>query len=62
MAKAMLRFWQDESGATAIEYGLIAGLVAVACITAFVAFGTSLTGLFGSVSTRAGAAMDNTGL
>lgn len=43
------RFAQDDSGATAIEYGLIAALLAVACITAFIAFGDSLAGLFGFV-------------
>lgn len=43
-------FISDESGATAIEYGLIAGLVAVAIIAALTALGTSLDGLFTSVS------------
>ena len=40
----------DESGATAIEYGLIAGLVAVAIIAALTALGGSLNTLFGNVS------------
>jgi pilus assembly protein Flp/PilA len=44
------RLINDESGATAIEYGLIAGLVAVAIIAALSALGTSLTSLFTSVS------------
>jgi len=44
------RLVKDESGATAIEYGLIAGLVAVAIIAALSALGTSLTSLFSSVS------------
>jgi pilus assembly protein Flp/PilA len=39
-----------KSGATAIEYGLIAGLVAVAIIAALTALGGSLTDLFTSVS------------
>jgi pilus assembly protein Flp/PilA len=43
------RFVHDEDGATAIEYGLIAGLVALGAITAFTVFGTSLLGLFGYV-------------
>ena len=34
MQNLVTRFIEDESGATAIEYGLIAALVAVACITA----------------------------
>lgn len=40
----------DESGATAIEYGLIAALVSVAAITALQAMGTSLDTMFTSVS------------
>ena len=44
-------FINDESGATAIEYGLIAGLVAVAIIAALTALGSSLDGLFSSVAT-----------
>jgi pilus assembly protein Flp/PilA len=46
----MSRFLQDESGATAIEYGLIAALVAVAIITALTTLGTKLTGTFTNVS------------
>jgi pilus assembly protein Flp/PilA len=37
------RILKDESGATAIEYGLIAALVSVAAITAFTTVGTRLT-------------------
>ena len=42
---------QDESGATAIEYGLIAALVSVAAIGALTAMGTSLDSMFTTVST-----------
>lgn len=45
------RLITDESGATAIEYGLIAGLVAVAIIAALTALGTSLDTLFSNVAT-----------
>lgn len=49
-------FLNDESGATAIEYGLIAGLVAVAIIAALTALGGSLDTLFSEVaSTVSGA-------
>lgn len=40
----------DESGATAIEYGLIAALVSVAAIGALSAMGSSLQAMFGRVS------------
>jgi pilus assembly protein Flp/PilA len=46
------KFLQDEEGATAIEYGLIAGLVAVAIIAALSLLGTNLGALFGRISTR----------
>jgi pilus assembly protein Flp/PilA len=48
-------FFADESGATAIEYGLMTGLVAVAAIAAFVAFGGGVQALFGTSDTGAGA-------
>ncbi len=41
---------KDESGATAIEYGLIAALVSVAAIGALTAMGNSLTTMFTTVS------------
>ena len=47
MIKQLLR---DESGATAIEYGLIAALVAVAIIVALTALGSSLDNLFTGIS------------
>lgn len=44
-------FSKNESGATAIEYGLIAALIAVAIITAITLVGTDLEAMFGTVST-----------
>ena len=44
------RFWNDESGATAIEYGLIAGLIAVVIIGAVSSIGTSLTAKFNTIN------------
>jgi pilus assembly protein Flp/PilA len=44
------RFVRDESGATAIEYGLIAALIAVVIITALTTVGTNLTTKFNSVA------------
>ena len=43
------RFIKDESGATAIEYGLIAAGIGVAIITAVNAVGTDLSELFGRI-------------
>jgi pilus assembly protein Flp/PilA len=55
-------FAMADDGATAIEYGLIGALLAVACIAAFTFFGGSLAGLFNEVDARAGDAMDNAGV
>jgi pilus assembly protein Flp/PilA len=44
-------FVEDDSGATAIEYGLIAALVSVAAIGALTAMGQSLSAMFTTVST-----------
>ncbi|TAH33562.1 MAG: Flp family type IVb pilin [Alphaproteobacteria bacterium] len=46
----LVRFLKDESGATAIEYGLIAALVSVAAIAGFQAVGGSLETLFNGIS------------
>jgi pilus assembly protein Flp/PilA len=51
MIKIVRNFLTDESGATAIEYGLIAGLVSVAAIFALTQLGTSLQNIFGVVQT-----------
>jgi pilus assembly protein Flp/PilA len=48
--KTITRFFKDESGATAIEYGLIAALIAVVVIGAVTAVGTGLSGTFDTVS------------
>jgi len=50
------RFVADESGATAIEYGLIAALIAVGIIAAATTLGGSLSDLFGRISTKLNAA------
>ena len=47
----MTKFFQDDSGVTAIEYGLIAALIAVAIIIALTTLGTSLESNFNEVST-----------
>ena len=52
MRKILLGFCKDESGATAIEYGLIAALIAVVIITGVTAVGTNLSTTFTSLSTQ----------
>ena len=51
MQNLMSRFIKDESGATAIEYGLIAALIAVALITGAMALGGQLNTKFNEIST-----------
>jgi pilus assembly protein Flp/PilA len=51
VTKKLLLFCQDETGATAIEYGLIAAGIAVAIIATVQALGTSLNTTFTSVQT-----------
>lgn len=46
------RFVREEEGVTAIEYGLIAALIAVAIITAVSLVGTNLTGTFNKVASK----------
>ncbi len=52
MIKTIQKTLADESGATAIEYGLIAALVSVAGIVALEAMGTSLSAMFTSVASK----------
>ncbi|QEI05639.1 Flp family type IVb pilin [Pigmentiphaga aceris] len=51
MKTQIARFLHEEDGATALEYGLIAGLIAVAVIAVLGTFTTALTGLFGRLKT-----------
>ena len=50
MSKFIKKIVKNEEGATAIEYGLIAALIAVACITALGAVGNQLSTTFRGVS------------
>ena len=49
---ALAKFIDDESGATAIEYGLIAALIAVGIIAAATTLGGGLSTLFNNISTK----------
>ncbi len=48
----LLKFVRSESGATAIEYGLIAALIAVALITALALVGNDLNAMFRNISNQ----------
>jgi pilus assembly protein Flp/PilA len=52
MTNLVSRFVKDESGATAIEYGLIAALIAVAIISALGTVGTKVGGTFNNVAAK----------
>lgn len=46
MKDQIIKFWRDEEGATAIEYGLIAGLIAVGIIAGVTDIGEKLVEIF----------------
>ncbi len=52
MLVTLIKIWHAEEGATAIEYGLIAALIAVAAISAFQLVGTNLTSTFNNVASQ----------
>ena len=54
MANLIKRFLREEDGVTAIEYGLIAALIAVGIIVGAGTLGTNLNGLFNDLATKVG--------
>ena len=54
MLTAITQFLRDEEGATAVEYGLMAALIAAVIITAVTSIGTNLTATFNEVATAVG--------
>lgn len=56
MKNKIQKFINDESGATAIEYGLLAALVALGIAVGATALGTQLGALFGRIATKLGTA------
>jgi len=52
MSAFLVSLWKDERGATAIEYGLIAALIAVAAVTVMGTVGTNLSSTFNTVATK----------
>ena len=55
MVRFINRFLQDGSGATAIEYGLIAVLVALVIAVGLTSMGGNINGMFGNVATQVSA-------
>ena len=51
MVQLIKKFWKEEEGVTAIEYGLIAALIAVAIIAGASLLGTNLNTLFNDIAT-----------
>jgi pilus assembly protein Flp/PilA len=52
MTGFLVRFWKDRSGATAIEYGLIGVLIAVAIITGATSIGTAVNNMLHTDTTK----------
>ena len=52
MLPTLVTLWTNEDGATAIEYGLIAALIAVAAVTVLGTVGTNLTSTFSTVANK----------
>ncbi len=52
MSKFIARFVKDESGATAIEYGLIAAGISVAIVTIVGTLGSTIQGVFTTINTK----------
>lgn len=50
MKDQIVKFWRDEEGATAIEYGLIAGLIAAGLVAALTLLGGDLKALFNAIA------------
>jgi len=59
MRKVLFNLLRDESGATAIEYGLIAALISVVIIVAITAVGTQLSATFSTISSKLSTANAN---
>jgi pilus assembly protein Flp/PilA len=52
MYSLLMRLFHDESAATAIEYGLIAGLIAIAAVSVMSTVGKNLSTTFNTVATK----------
>lgn len=52
MYSRLRRFLADDSGATAVEYAVMVGMLIVACMTAIAALGNSNSGMIGEINTQ----------
>ena len=57
MKDLIVRFADDDSGATAIEYGLLAALIAVVIIASVTAVGTNMSSQFSKIANKIGASV-----
>ena len=49
---ALIKFWADERGVTAVEYGIMAALIVVAIVTSVTTLGTNLSSTFTKVANK----------
>ena len=59
MIKQIIDFWEDESGVTAVEYGLIAGVMAALLVVVLGVFGDNLKELFEAIAGKLQEAIDD---
>ncbi|PIE73701.1 MAG: Flp family type IVb pilin [Deltaproteobacteria bacterium] len=59
MKNLLISLWKDESGATAVEYGLIAGVMAALLVTVLGIFGDNLEELFNAIGEKLSKATDD---
>jgi pilus assembly protein Flp/PilA len=52
MVSLLRRIWEDESAATAIEYGLIAALIAIGAVNVMSTVGKNLSTTFNTIATK----------
>lgn len=50
LTQNLRRLWNDEEGASLVEYGLIVGLIAVVCIGAVTTMGTNISGMLNGIA------------
>ena len=59
MLRFFRRFRKDENGATAIDYGLVAGLISIVIITTITMVGSKLENVFNFIGTTLDGALEN---